>query len=98
LLQSYDLDKNRINIEGSCLRLSAWEIKESVSLFLGEMFYPIQYIQNMERISNINFMPVIIKQLIKPSHSEIERLQVIIFFKPSFKRPLKTLNNYYFMF
>lgn len=78
-------------IDGSSIRLSLWsQNKNSVEKCLGECFYLIKYIENMEKMMSINEMLTVNKNLRIQNDEEFDRLEVNFIFKPKTNKLLMT--------
>lgn len=65
-------------IDGTSIRLSLWsQNKYSTEKCLGECFYMIKFIENMEKMTSVNEMLTVNKELRSQNDQEFDRLEVI---------------------
>jgi hypothetical protein len=68
-----------MNRKDICIRLSVWdEDMMSRDDFAGEIFYPLSYIENMDKLYSIDYMKMIKCNLKRPNRSHLPKLKVTI--------------------
>ena len=74
---SEKVPKELMKKEGSCLMITVWDYDVILEDdFAGELFYPLTYVDSMEKFSTIDMMPVVINELEQPNSFEKNRFGV----------------------